>query len=134
MTIFKYELGTAVAFNPSLMVIAENVNSFPGIKTGKDYLFHSKNLLKQSPMDYTFDKEIFERTIGESKFHVMEAKLNLMETIITQEYMSTISKGFSLAIVISYTTEDEKSELILIIDKMKVKSIKKIVKTHTVLG
>ena len=71
-------------------------------------------------MDYTFDKEIFELPIGESKFHVMEVKLNLMETIITQEYMSTISKGFSLAIVISYTTEDEKSELFRIIDKMKV--------------
>lgn len=120
LTLFKYELGAAVAFNPSLMVIAENVNSFPGIKTGKDYLFHSKKLLKQSPMDYTFDKEVFERTIGERGFHVMEAKLNLMETTITQEYMSTISKGFSLAIVISYTTEEEKNELFQIIDKIKV--------------
>ena len=34
LTIFKYELGTPVDFNPSIIIIGENVSHSPGIKSG----------------------------------------------------------------------------------------------------
>lgn len=120
LTVFKYEVGAAVTYNPSLMIIAENTKNFPGIKNGSDYLFHSKKLLQQSQMEYYFDKEIFTKKIGESEFHVMEAKIDYLGTTIVQEYMTTVTKGFSLSLIISYTTEEEKEELKKIIDNTKM--------------
>ncbi len=38
---FKYEKGAPVDFNPSILLVAENLKSNPGIKTGEDYLFNA---------------------------------------------------------------------------------------------
>ena len=118
--IFKYEVGSAVNFNPSLMVIAENTKTLPGIKKGKDYLFHAKKMLEQSQLDYKIEKEVFELPIGKLNFDVMEAKLEHLNLQITQEYISTVIKGFSLSFVISYTNDEEKNELYLILEKIKM--------------
>ena len=120
LTIFKYEVGSAVEFNPSFIVIAENTENYPGIKNGSDYLFHSKKFLEQSQMEYYFEKDIFKKTIGKSIFHVLEAKLNYMNKTIIQEYITTITNGFSLSFVVSYTNKDERNELYSIIDKVKI--------------
>lgn len=120
LAVFKHEVGAAVEYNPSLMLIAENTKNFPGIRTGKDYLFHARSALEQTQMAYSFEKEVFERTIGDTPFHVMETNLDFMGKTITQEYISTVNRGFSLSFVISYTTEEEKNELHDIINKVKI--------------
>jgi len=120
LSVFKYEVGAAVDFNPSFMIVAENTKNFPGIKNGKDYLFHAKKLLKQSQMSYSFEKEVFEKTIGNSLFHVMEAKLNSMGKTIIQEYLTTVNKTFSLSFIISYATQEEKNELYEVINNTKI--------------
>lgn len=118
-TIFKHEVGAAVEFNPSFMVIAENTKSLPGLKNGSDYLFHAKKFLEQSQMKYLFEKDVFEKKIGNSDFHVLEAKLDQMGTLIIQEYIATVTKGFSLSFVVTYSNEDERNELYKIVDKIK---------------
>lgn len=120
LAVFKHEVGAAVEYNPSFMIVAENTKNFPGIKNGKDYLFHAKKLLKQTQMSYSFEKEVFEQKIGKSLFHVMEAKLDYMGKIIIQEYISTVNRGFSLSFIISYTTEEEKNELYEVINNIKI--------------
>jgi len=120
LAVFKHEVGAAVEFNPSFMIVAENTRGFPGIKNGKDYLFHAKKALQQTQMAYSFEKEIVERKIGSSLFHVMEAKLDYMGKIIIQEYISTVDKKFSLSFIISYTTDEEKNELYEVINKVKI--------------
>ena len=64
LAVFKYEVGAAVEYNPSFMLVAENTKNCPGIKNGKDYLFHVKKLLEQPQMSYSFEKEVFEQKIG----------------------------------------------------------------------
>lgn len=120
LAVFKHEVGAAVEYNPSFMIVAENTENFQGIKNGKDYLFHAKKLLKQTQMSYLFEKEVFEKKIGECLFHVMEAKLDYMGKIIIQEYISTVNRGFSLSFIISYTTEEEKNELYEVINNIKI--------------
>ena len=120
LTIFKYEYGSAVEFNPSFMIIAENKKSFPGMKNGADYLFHAKRMLEQTQLEYYFEKDFYDKTIGKTKFYVMEAKLNNLNKTITQEFITTISDGFSLSFVASYSTEDEKNELYRIINSIKI--------------
>lgn len=56
LAVFKHEVGAAVEYNPSFMIVAENTKNFPGIKNGEDYLFHAKNLLKQTQIPYSFEK------------------------------------------------------------------------------
>ena len=102
------------------MIVAENTKNFPGIKNGKDYLFHAKKLMKQTQMSYSFEKEVFEQTIGRSLFHNMETKLDYMGKTIIQEYISTVNKGFSLCFIISYTNEEEKNELYDVINNIKI--------------
>ena len=51
---------------------------------------------------------------------MMEAKLDYMGKIIIQEYISTVSKDFTLSFIISYTTEEEKQELYEIINNIKI--------------
>ena len=120
LTIFKHELGAPVEYNPSFMAIAENTKNSPGIKDGSDYLFHAKKMLEQTQIQYYFDNDISEKKIGKSKFHVLEAKLDYVGKTIIQEYICTVSKGFSLSFIISYTTDAEKEELYQIIDNMKI--------------
>jgi hypothetical protein len=123
LAIFKYKDGAAVEYNPSFMVVAENTKNLPGIKTGSDYLFHAKKLMKlmkQTQIQYKFEKEVYERVIGKSSFHIMEVKVDYMGKNIIQEYISAVNKGFSLSFIISYTSEEERDELYEIIDNVKI--------------
>lgn len=115
-TLFKYKPGTNLTYNPSVMVIAENINKFPQIKEGKDYLEQTKKIMARTQMNYSYEKDIFTRLIGNKKFDVLEGVMHLPDTDITQEFMSTIMQGFTLSFVISYTTESDKEELYNIID------------------
>lgn len=102
------------------MVLAENTNNFPGIKTGKDYLFHAKRSLGLAAVDYYFEKEVFEKTIGETTFYVLEAKFDFLNNTITQEYITTVTNGFSLGFIATYSTEDQRKELYEIINHIKL--------------
>lgn len=120
LSIFKYEFGSAVEFNPSFMIIAENINKIPGIKRGKDYLFHAQQQLDKSPLPYTFEKEIYEKKIGKSSFDVLTCHLEYNNQSIIQEYLTTLSNGFSLSFILSYSTEQEKDELYELINNIKM--------------
>ena len=120
LTVFKYEVGAAVEFNPSYMLLAENISGFPGIKTGDDYLFHAKKLLQQSQMDYTFKKNNYERRIGSQTFVVMEATLNYLDQTIIQEYHSTIMNGFALSIIVTSASKQDQEELLTLLKRIKI--------------
>ncbi len=120
LTMFKYEVGAAVNYNPSLIIVAENIKDTPGIKRGSDYLFHTKNILEQAQIKYNFEKEIYEKQIGNSSFDVMESTIDVIGKTITQDYISAIKNGFSLSFIISYLNEDEKKELYRIIENIKI--------------
>ena len=120
LTVFKYEVGAPVEFNPSFMVMAENTKMVPGIKDGKDYLFHAKKLLEQTQLGYTISDDFYHKKIGSKEFYVMEASLSAGGMSVQQEYMVTVLNGFSLAFVASYGNEEQKNELYSIIEKVSL--------------
>jgi hypothetical protein len=119
-TIFKHEMGSAVTFNPSFMSIAENISKTPGIKSGKDYLFHVKNGLKQSQVDYNFEEEIYKSKILEKDFYVLESYMMVMGNTITQEYYSKVADGFCLSFIVTYSNEEEREELYEILESVNI--------------
>jgi len=120
LTIFKYDADAGVESNPSLMILAENTKHALVIETGADYLVFVKKNLANSQIGYDFERKVFEKTIGKRKFHVLEAKLNTGNLIVTQEYIATVMKGFSLLFTITYTNEAERQELYEMLNQIKV--------------
>jgi hypothetical protein len=102
VTLFRYEMGTPVPFNPSFMVLAENVNALPGVKKGSDYLFHARKMLESTALDYSYEGPLPGEMVGGIGFEGMGMVLHSNGTEIYQDYYSTIKDGFALSIVMTY--------------------------------
>jgi len=122
LTVFKNKEDTsAVKFNPSFILLCENLQGSPDIKKGKDYLDHAKYLMQQSKMPYQFTPEYFTEKVGNKEFDRMDAVLDGQMGGIQQSYYSIIDKGYALSIIISFVDADQKTELKEIINKIKFK-------------
>jgi hypothetical protein len=120
ITMFKHEVGAPVESNPSLILVAENNEMFPGIKTGSDYLFHAKKLLNKTSLDYRFEKEPYSKQIGDTEFYVLEADLFMAGQTVHQHMISTISREFSLSFILSYTNDEEGEEVYEMFNSLKI--------------
>lgn len=119
---FQYEMGSPVDFNPSIIIVAENLKIAPGIKTGSDYLFQTRKLLEQSQVKYAeLDSVFAKEVISGVDFYTMNALMKYMGTEIKQLYYSTVMHGFSLDVIISYSTDEQKAVLMKAIDSLEFK-------------
>jgi hypothetical protein len=117
--IYQYEIGAAVDYNPSLTLVAENLKNVPGVKTGADYLFHVRRLLSQAQLKYDhIDKEFRQVDINGMTFFQMNANIHYLGYDIKQKYYTTLLKGFSLSMIISYVDGEQESILEESIDSM----------------
>ena len=108
---FKHPVGSPVSSNPSIMCVAERVREIPGIKKGADYLFHSKRVLESGQLQVTFPKEISTESIGGQEFDVMYMEMPYAGRTIQQKYYAAIMKGYALAFIVSFTTDEEEAAL-----------------------
>lgn len=111
LAVFKHPAGTPVAFNPSIMCVAERVRDLPGIKRGKDYLFHAKKLMESGQMRFEFPKEISTERLDGVDFDVMHVSMTLGASTVQQKYYASIMKGYALIFIVSFTTANEESVL-----------------------
>ncbi len=117
LTAFKYPIGTdTVDFNPSIVVVAENVTQLLNVKRGEQYLAATQKLLKKAGMEYVFSDEIIQKNIDKTPFAFMEGYLDVGGMTITQHYYTRIDKGFALNIIISFLTKEDEREMNQIID------------------
>lgn len=113
---FKYEIGSPVSFNPNIAAIAEKVSQYPGIKRGSDYLYHVRAGLTASPLHYDFPSDIQTRLISNVAFDILPAKVTHGKAVVSQEYYAAKIDDYVLTMVLTYSTEDELSELLEIVD------------------
>ena len=116
--IFEHPLGTPVPFNLNISCVAERVSHMPGIREGKDYHFHAKKILESGKMDFSFPKEIYPENISGVDFHIMSVELKMHGMTVTQEYYTTIMKGYALSFIISFTNDEERNTLINILQTL----------------
>lgn len=98
-------------YNPSLSIVAENTKMFPHVKRGRTYLEEVQKVLNQTAINYKFEMIDEAHNIGSQNFDIMNVDLNYAGIDIKQQYYTTISKGFSLSIILSYVTEEHKAKL-----------------------
>lgn len=121
LSVFQYEKGSAVEYNPGISLIAENIKNYPGIKNGSDYLFQARRVMEQSQFKYDhLDKEFKKEVINGTLFYTMNARMKYMGLNIKQVYYSTVSNGFSISAIISFTDKKQKKELLKSINSMKL--------------
>ncbi len=109
----KHELGAPVEFNPSLMIMAEDVSMYPGVKIGSDYLFQLKRQFKNSNLNFTVSEEYGNTELSGNKFDILECSKEGTNTHL--DYICSIQKRFAFAFIITYSNEDEKNELMDIV-------------------
>jgi hypothetical protein len=120
LTVFKYEPGSPVEYNPCISLLAENISTYPGIKTGSDYLYQASRILAQSQIKYDYiDKNFEKEVISGTDFYTMHTEMNYLGVRIKQIYFSTIIKGFSFDVIISYVNDEQKKELLSLTNAMK---------------
>ncbi len=120
LSVFQFERGAAVDYNPSFSIVAENIKNSPGIKTGSDYLFQAKRLMEQSQLKYNYiDKEFEKEVINGTEFYKMNAEIKYMGLNIKQIYFVTIQKGFSFIAIASFINDEQKQDLMKSINSMK---------------
>lgn len=120
LSVFKYDIGTAVENNPSFMLIAENNKNTPGIKNGGDYLYHNKKILEQSQMDVSIEKEIYTQQIDSTEFYVMETKMIMLGRVFHQRYYATLKNGFNLSLVYTFTSPEGQAELKKVLNSIRI--------------
>ena len=112
LTVFEHEPGAAVDFNPNYMLIAENLKNFPGIKSGKEYLFHSRKILVNANIPYTHIDEEFEKEIvGGFEFYKLNASAEFAGIPVHQLYMACVRDGFVICFISSYSDDMQKETL-----------------------
>ncbi len=111
LSAYKHPVGAPVSFNPNINCVAERVRHAPGIKAGKDYLYHSRNLLESGRLEYSFPKEIYTVPLGGMDFDVMSADLTVGQMTVHQKFYVAIIKGYALMLTVSFTEDEDESFL-----------------------
>ncbi|WP_203258913.1 hypothetical protein [Hyunsoonleella ulvae] len=119
-TAFREAPGTNVAFNPSIIVNAENLKNAFGVKTNEDYLEVSKKLLLQTAMQINFIEEKKSIKIGSQDFVYVRLENTFNEIVVTQDYYITTKNNFALIFILSYVDDTGKNEVYEMFDKLKI--------------
>lgn len=123
LAVSQFERGSAVEYNPSMTLVAENIKQFPGIKSGNDYLFQARKILEQSQLKYdSIDRVFIKEVINGTDFYKMNAEIKYMGLSIKQVYYSTVASGFSFNAIISYVSDQQKKDLLELIHSMKFRN------------
>ena len=103
---YEHAPGAPVTSNPGIMIIAEKIKHMPGIKRGSDYHYHTKKMMRMSNINVAFPEEIYETSIDDVSFDVMEMQINMGHMSIMQRQYVTIMNGYALLVGLTYQDGD----------------------------
>ena len=118
---FEQPIGSPVPFNANIICVAEQVRQMPGIKRGKDYLYHTKKLLESGQVAISFPSEITTESLGGRSFDVLQAEISMKGQKIRQKYYVAVMKDYALAFIVSFTTDEQESTLQGVLKSMSFK-------------
>ncbi len=113
LTVFKYKPGTnTTEFNPSIMMVAENLKNARGVKSGDDYLAQSRKLMMAGQVKYDqIDETFAKRDINGWEFYAMNVTGTFNNIEVKQVYLATVKDGFAIGLIYSFADSAQKAEL-----------------------
>ena len=112
LTVYQHKMGETADYNPSFMLVAENLKKFPAIKSGNVYLDNAKKLLTTSALNIThIDDNYGHKNLRGLDFYIMNVTMNVNGVLVYQLYMATVKDGFALGFIYSYGNEEQKRDL-----------------------
>lgn len=99
---YEHAPGAPVSSNPGIMIVAEKIEYMPGIKRGRDYHYHTKKMMRMSNLNVAFNEEIYEASIDDVSFDVLEMQINMGQMNIMQKQYVTIMNGYALLVGLTY--------------------------------
>ncbi|MBN2711760.1 MAG: hypothetical protein JXR97_04905 [Planctomycetes bacterium] len=106
--------------NMGIMCMAEKVSHIPGLNKSEDYIDNLKKVYRMGKINAIFVGQPKEVMICGKKFLAQDTQLNVGPTFVSQRYIVRISKGYALAFVLSYLTEDQEKQLTRILESVTV--------------
>jgi len=117
LTVSEHPVGAAVAFNPMIIVAAENIAHAPGVKTGADYLFHLRGVLESSSIPYEPRGEISAFDLGGRSFHRRDFEVS-PPSGITQAYIFAREGKYALGFILTARDQTELEHLLSLVSKI----------------
>jgi hypothetical protein len=106
--------------NPSMIINAENLKDFPGIKTGGDYLSNARKLILKSAIQYSnIDEDFKKMKLGGMDAYSMDMKIENLGPVFNQRIYCMLINGFSLNICITWQTEEQEQILLNSIESIR---------------
>jgi len=119
---FKFDPERTLGFNPSVLLIIENLKGSVTMSSGDDYLKQTKELWSQMQVDIKQVGSIAEAHLDGKESYTMISEITIPTVgVIRQEYFCTILKGFAVVFCISYSDESERDELFRAIESVRFK-------------
>jgi len=97
--IFEHAPGSPVPLNPNVLVQAEDVSHAPGVKTGADYYFHTKQVLRETGLNFVFGETLQKKSISGIEFDQMNVSLTYQGQEVKQRYYATRYEDYILMII-----------------------------------
>lgn len=116
----EFTPGTPTEHNSSLMGAAENISALPGIKNGCDYLYHAKQLIKQSQVRMEVEEDCLQQKINGTDISFFNSKMEFGTNIIKQKYMACLSGDYAIAIVYTIVNKENTSEIDDMLSTLKI--------------
>lgn len=116
----EFAPGTPTDNNSSLMGVAENISALPGIKSGCDYLYHTKQLIKQSQVKMEIEDECLNQEINGVKISYFNSQVAVGTNTVKQKYMACLSGDYAIAVIRTVINKENTSEIDEVLNTLKV--------------
>ncbi len=108
LSAFRHPPGTpGLVSNPTVSIIAERVKHLPGIRSGAEYCAMLKQSLGQSAIKTESDAVLSGLKIGSLDAHCLPARMTVGTIVIQQRFYATRYKDYVLAVIVSYSADEE---------------------------
>jgi hypothetical protein len=119
LSAFRHPPGTPGPFNPSMIVMAENVGFLPGLKQGQDYLRLIQQTMGGMAIKYDFDPIETGLKIGSLPADRLRSHTEIAGQKVNQEYYAARTGDYFLVVILSYSDDPDLESLRSILESTK---------------
>ncbi len=124
LSAFQHKPDPSIIFNPSIIIMAENLHLSPSIMPIEDFLCQTMESLIAMDPSYDILSDATTLNINGTEFHHVHGEMEGMNAKINQLFYFTKVKDFSFSVILSYVSEDQREVLLQSLQTLRFASNK----------